>query len=245
LQRARQSSIVTRMRCPLVLLVLVLATRFAAADGDAERLYKDGQAAYDAKRYADAIVAWDKAYALSKLPALVFNLAQAHRLAGNCRPAYDAYKNFVTLDPAAEDRPAAEQFIRELESCALAKPKPVPKPVTGKPRYEDHGRGLRLGGLAIGGGGLVLLATGVYFGNQASSIASEIKKACESSCEWAVLESRDAEGKRAETLQYVFLSMSAATIATGAWLYVRGTRKREVLVEPKAGGAIVKVGGRF
>jgi hypothetical protein len=100
-------------------------------------------------------------------------------------------------------------------------------------------------GLVIGGGGLAMIAGGIFFGNSATSIAREIKTACEAGCEWATLESRDAEGRRAETLQYVFLGAGVAAAATGVWFYVRGARAREVLVEPRAGGAVVRVGGRF
>jgi tetratricopeptide (TPR) repeat protein len=228
-----------------VLFVLALATRVAAAEGDAESLYKEGQAAYDAKRYTDAIVAWDKAYALSKLPALVFNLAQAHRLAGHCREAYDAYKSFVRLDPSAEDRPAAEQFTRELDSCANPKTPKAPKVPTHSVTHEDRGRGRRIAGIVIGGGGLAMLAAGIVFGNRATSIASDIKTACEVSCEWATLESKDADGQRAEKLQYVFLGAGAAAVATGLFFYVRGARARDVVVEPRAGGGVVRVGVRF
>jgi tetratricopeptide (TPR) repeat protein len=230
-----------------VLVMLVLATRVASADSDAERLYQEGQAAYDAKRYTDAIAAWDKAYALSKLPALVFNLAQAHRLAGHCQRAHESYRTFIQLDPTAEDRPAAEQFMRELDSCAHPGPKTNPAVRTGPttPRYEDRGGGKRVAGLVIGGSGVAMIAGGIFFGNRATTIAQEVKDACTSGCEWATLEAKDADGRRAATLQYVFLGAGTAAVATGVWFYIRGARAREVLVEPRAGGAVVRVGGRF
>src|SRR5512140_395048 len=131
--RDRRSSDGPMIRAAIFLVVI--AARAAAADvTDAERLYTEGQAAYDAQRYDDAIAAWDKSYALSHLPGLVFNLAQAHRLAGHCTKAVDAYHRFLQLDPKAEERPQAEQFLHELEPCpAIPKPsKPidVAKPVT-------------------------------------------------------------------------------------------------------------------
>jgi serine/threonine-protein kinase len=239
-----------------VLTALVLATRVASADPTAEQLYKDGQAAYDDKRYDDAVVAWQQSYDLSKLPALMFNLAQAHRLAGHCTKAVEAYKSFLTLDPKSDERPSAEQFLRELEPC----PEPLklpPKPIDHKPtilpsgmgteHVEDRGGGKRMAGLITGGAGIAVFATGLYFGNRASSIANEVEAACEMGCEWSTLESKDASGRSAATLQYVFYGVGAAAIIGGATLYFLGARAREtrVFVAPTAGGATAAISGRF
>jgi len=59
----------------LALVLLLVARTATAQPNDAERLYTDGQKAYDDKRYDDALAAWEKAYELSHLPGLVFNLA--------------------------------------------------------------------------------------------------------------------------------------------------------------------------
>lgn len=241
------------MRC---LVVLVLLAGVAHADSDAEHFYKEGQAAYDDKRYDDAITAWTRSYELSKLPALVFNLAQAHRLANHCDQAVESYKKFLELDPASEERPAAEQFLRELQPCKKPELKPIDytKPKgeqlpsgLGTYRTEDRGGGKRTAGLITGGAGLALFATGLYFGNKATSIANEIREACAMGCEWSELESKDASGRSAATLQYVFYGAGAAGIVAGATLYFLGVRAREtqVRVEPTAGGAVVGLGGRF
>jgi hypothetical protein len=224
----------------LVILAVMLVAPIARADtSEAEQLFQQGQQAYDAKQYDQAIASWDRAYALSKLPALLFNIAQAHRLAGHCAPAVENYRKFVQLDATAEDRPAAEQFIRELGTCGA-----VAKPPGGK-QYEDRGGGKRIAGISLGIGGMFLLIAGAYFGNEASGNAADIRSACNVGCEWADIESKDAAGRRAEKLQYVFLGTGVAAVATGVWFYLRGSRERAVLVEPQAGGASLKVMGRF
>lgn len=229
------------------LLSVTLLARVAHAD-DAEKLYNDGQAAYDAKRYDDAIAAWGKAYEASRLPALIFNLAQAHRLAGHCAKAVEAYKKFLSLDPSSDERPSAEQFMRELEPCPAPAPRTVTPPEQ-KPviRIEDRGAGRRRAGLIVGGAGLAVFATGLYFGNQASSIANEIETACEMGCEWAPLADRDATGRRAQTLQYVFYAIGAAGLVGGTSLYLLGRSAREtrVIVSTPPGGATVGVAGSF
>lgn len=235
------------MRRAALVAALVLLARVAHADGDAEKLYQEGQTAYDEKRYDDAITSWDKAYALSKLPALMFNLAQAHRLAGHCTKAVDAYQRFLTLDPASTEKPDAEQFLRELQPCPDA-PKPKPDrtaPVVVGQHVEDHGGGKRRAGLIVGGAGLAVFATGLYFGSRATSIANEVQDACEMGCEWATLEDKDASGRRAQSLQYVFLGVGAAAIASGAVLYYLGKSDKHVVVEYAKTGAAVGVAGRF
>lgn len=245
------------------LIVVALLGNVAHAESEAERYYKQGQAAYDDKRYDDAIAAWTRSYELSKLPGLVFNLAQAHRLAAHCEQAVAEYRRFLSLDPASDERPTAEQFLRELEPCKQAvEPPPIdhtpPTPPPGGPvetlqsglgayRIEDRGAGKRTTGLIVGGAGLAMFATGLYFGNRASTLANEVEAACAMGCEWSTLEDKDASGRQAATLQYVFLGAGAAAMAGGAVLYFLGARAREtqVMVTTPPGGAMVGVSGRF
>jgi len=230
-------------------LALCLLARVAHADGEAEKLYQEGQAAYDAKQYDQAIAAWDKSYALSKLPALVFNLAQAHRLAGHCPKAVEAYKRFLTLDPQSAERPDAEQFLKELEPTC-----PAPQPIITKTvpdlklQFEDRGKGKRRAGLIVGGTGLAVVVAGMYFGSRASSLASEVEDACAAGCEWTPeLADKESAGKSAQTLQYVLYAVGVAGVAGGAALWFLGDKQRRITVEqPKAGnGAVVGVAGRF
>ncbi|HEV7559138.1 MAG TPA: tetratricopeptide repeat protein, partial [Kofleriaceae bacterium] len=92
----------------LALVLLLVARTAAAQPNDAEHLYTEGQKAYDDKRYDDALAAWEKAYELSHLPGLVFNLAQAYRLHGDCDKAVETYQKFIDLDPKSKQRTAAE-----------------------------------------------------------------------------------------------------------------------------------------
>jgi len=218
---------------------LIALSRVATADdaGDAERLYNEGQAAYDAKRYDAAIAAWDKSYGLSKLPALVFNLAQAHRLAGHCTQAVEHYQRFIALDPQAEDKPAAEQFVRELSPCPTT---PIDKP-TVEYQLVDRGAGKRRAGMIAAGAGVAVFATGLYFGSRASTIANEIEAACAMGCEWSELESKDNAGRRDGFLQYPLYAVGAAGIVGGISLYLLGKSKTRVMIEPHGKGAAVRI----
>ena len=226
----------------LVLAVLVAATGVAAAE-DAEALYQEGQAAYDAKNYDAALSAWKKSYELSKLPALLFNIAQAHRLRGDCADAIARYKEFIAADPRSSERGDAEGFIKDLDPTC---PKPIVTPVK-RPATDtvvpvgNSGRGKRVAGYVVGGAGIAIVVVGAVFGTQARSIADEVKTDCADGCSFDAIKAKDADGRAAERNQYIAYGVGGAAVVTGGILYWLGARDREagVTVTPRAGGASI------
>jgi hypothetical protein len=255
------------MRAIAVLLVM-LACPLAHAESEAERLYNQGQQAYEALRYDDALTAWERSYALSKLPALVFNIAQAQRLRGkpgDCTKATTSYRKFISLAPKSNERPQAEGFIAELAPCVEqeAKPQPVvipppqavtppattlPAPMPPPREGGGGGKGKRFAGYAVGGAGLVLVATGVYFGAKARRLGDEVSDECADGCDWNLVKDKDAEGKSAETTQYVLYGVGLAAIAAGGVLWWMGNKEAKssnVAVTPTRGGAAVSFSGAW
>ena len=251
-------------------LLLLLISSVAMADGDAERLYREGQAAYDAKKYDDAIAAWSQSYELSHLPALVFNLAQAYRLKGDCDDAVTSYKKFIDLDPKSRQRPAAEGFIKDLEPCPVAEPPkqepPKPPPPTQEPprppppkqqlppkppvaTATHHSTGERVTGIGLAVAGAVAVGVGAYFGNQASSDASDVRAACASGCDYDSIKQKDQDGRSDAKLQYVMYGVGAGAVAIGAVLFVIGSREHAdpppVAIVPTRGGGAVSWTIRF
>lgn len=255
------------MRSILVVLAL-LAAPLAHAESEAERLYNQGQQAYEALRYDDALTAWEKSYALSKLPALVFNIAQAQRLRGrpgDCTIATASYKKFIALAPKSAERPQAEGFIAELAPCVEqeAKPAPVVPPPTAAtlppatatqpplpPQREGGGggKGKRVAGYAVGGAGIALALTGVYFGAKARRLGDEVSDECRDGCDWNLVKDKDAEGKSAETTQYILYGVGAAAIVAGGVLWWMGNKEAKssnVAVTPTQGGAAISWSGTW
>jgi len=118
------------------LALIGLGARAEAQPPEAERLYHEGQQAYDDKRYDAALALWQRSYALSKRPGLLFNIAQAFRLRGedgDCARAVGSYKKFLRLDSGTARHTAAEAFIDELAECAKATPAPEDEPTTADP----------------------------------------------------------------------------------------------------------------
>ena len=111
-----------------IAVALVLACSVARAQTPAEmdaakKEYDAGQVAYNLGNYDEALKRYTRAYELSKLPALLFNLAQAHRKLyegsgplDNLRRARELYRSYLRNVPISNERPVAEQLLKEVEA---------------------------------------------------------------------------------------------------------------------------------
>src|SRR6185503_3958304 len=98
---------------------------------------------------------------------LLFNVAQAYRLDGNCTEALRYYKDYLAAEPQTQNRVDVEARIGQMERCVAeqqkqeqqpppppepeAVPLPPPPPVTGKVvDRPGGGGGLRTAGLTLG-----------------------------------------------------------------------------------------------
>ena len=106
----------------------------APAEGDraeAVRAFRQANVHYDLGEYDRAIPLFRRAYEISREPALIFNMAQAYRLAGDCRRALDTYGQFLRLSSDPVLRARAETHSQALQrSCP---PAPAPAIATGPP----------------------------------------------------------------------------------------------------------------
>jgi tetratricopeptide (TPR) repeat protein len=81
---------------------------------DAKRAYEEGSRHYALGDYAESVTFFRRAYEISAVPALLFDIAQAYRLAGSCSKALEGYRHFVRLDPTSWRRPDAEGYMKRL-----------------------------------------------------------------------------------------------------------------------------------
>ncbi len=246
-----------------IAFVLALVASVAHAQTP-EQLYMQGQHAYDEKRYDDAIAAWTKSYDASHLPGLLFNIAQAYRLHGDCAQAVASYKKFLELDPKSPQRATAQSFVAELTPCPVAQPEPSapppppapvvappqpvqPTPMPAQPVDTNPGHGKRLAGVVVAGGSVLVVATGLYFGHKASQLGDEVTAACKMGCIWSSVQSKDAEGKSDEKKQWILLGVGAAGLVAGGVLYYLGSDEsaHHVAIVPHADGATVSWIGRW
>ena len=105
------------MRALLVAAVLISAAGGVCADekAQAREHYFKGTKAFDLGAYDEAITEYSAAYRAKDDPALLYNIAQAHRLAGHPTEALRFYKIFLSKVPTASNRPEVEAKIAELQ----------------------------------------------------------------------------------------------------------------------------------
>jgi tetratricopeptide (TPR) repeat protein len=104
------------------LLLLVIAITAAAASTavadertSAREHYLNGKKAFELGQFEEAISEYAAAYRLKDDPALLYNLGQAHRLAGHAAEALHFYKVYLNRLPNAPNRDEVVTKIAELE----------------------------------------------------------------------------------------------------------------------------------
>ena len=107
-------------------VLFALVPRRAAGQSASERASQYVDAGITAQRRGDydaAIELYKQAYQLIPHPVLIFDMAQAHRLAGHVDQALALYRKYLALDPDGSEAQVARQLIAELggDSAAAAR----------------------------------------------------------------------------------------------------------------------------
>jgi hypothetical protein len=136
------------LRPALALLFVVAAAGAAparAADpepeltGPGRALYDTGMAHFRARAFAEAVRAFEAAYAREPRREVLFALAQATRLAGDCPRAVPLYQRFLTSGPPARQVEAARIALARCQeqkptaaaaSVAASATTPAPPPAS-------------------------------------------------------------------------------------------------------------------
>jgi len=110
----------------LAILVQVTAARAQSiehASSEAQAHVERGLALYEAKDYAQAAAELETAYDLKKDRDVLYALAQAKRLAGDCPTALAHYRKFLDSNPPSRQ---ADLARKNMARCEEAKPAPAP-----------------------------------------------------------------------------------------------------------------------
>jgi tetratricopeptide (TPR) repeat protein len=103
---------------------LVMPAEAVASPVDEARVLNDrATAAFALGRFSEAAEQFEKAFELKPDPALLYNAAQAHRLAGNKERALVLYQSYLRVYGNKDKRVEVDARIRELKE-AIAKPAP-------------------------------------------------------------------------------------------------------------------------
>ncbi|HEX4403517.1 MAG TPA: tetratricopeptide repeat protein [Polyangia bacterium] len=106
---------------PVLAVVLLLAASTVARADDvaaaasAREHYQKATSYYDLGKYAEAIKEFEAAYEIKNDPALLYNLAQSNRLAGNPEQALHFYRTYLRYVPHPANRVEIDDRIKQLE----------------------------------------------------------------------------------------------------------------------------------
>ncbi len=118
-----------------VAFLLLLAPLSARADepvsASAKEHYQKGTAAYALGNYDEAAREYEAAFQKRQLPELLYNAAQAHRLAGNKKRALLLYENYLRLFGAKiVNRDEVSRLIAQLKTALAADESAATSPPT-------------------------------------------------------------------------------------------------------------------
>jgi len=206
---------------------------------EAQRLYQAGLESFRAREYEAALSRFSEAYRLSQAPLLLYNMAQAQRLRGECSAALSLYREFSATSPSGKARELAELHQWELSHCevlhstpsaqaALPAPseRPAAKPASSK---AAHSRQIftqppaerqpakkrdRTAALVSFGSALALFGVSGYFAWRADRAADEVSNVFATRGTWSqALAERERQGIR--DAQLGVASLIGGLVATG------------------------------
>lgn len=241
-------------------------------DEKAREAYYVGDNHYAAGRYEEALEYFEKAYALSKRPQLLYNIANAYERMGDYQAAADYLRRYLR-SPEADDVSSVRERIRRLEMNAEAKRKELqaagePEPKSNKPpaddqptprvdvvaTTEDSSRASRKPAYLFLAGSGAALITATIFGLAAESAASDAEEVCTGGglCPESAEDALNRE-KRFALVADISLVAGLASAGVGVYLLIKDSQqpgdkeRRAVTVEPTLyrGGGGIGLSGRF
>jgi tetratricopeptide (TPR) repeat protein len=113
------------------ILALLWALPAGAADLEkAKEHFKAGLSAFTLGDFAKAASEYEAAYAIEPDPALLYNAAQAHRLAGNKQRALFLYQNYLRYFPKVPNRAEVQKHVDNLQAAIASEKQATTTPPT-------------------------------------------------------------------------------------------------------------------
>jgi tetratricopeptide (TPR) repeat protein len=104
-----------------LIAALLLITATARAQEDAKTLFERGTALFALHKFGDAAVVFEHAFELKPDPAILYNAAQAHRLASHSARALELYESLLKLyGSKLSNREEIVDHIKQLRAAVDA-----------------------------------------------------------------------------------------------------------------------------
>ncbi len=201
----------------------------ASPEEDEARMhFRLGAAYHESGRFAEAAREFELAYELSHRPALLHNMFVAYRDAGNLPGAVRALREYLRLNPDAEDHAQLTARLANMERLAAQQGEDTPAEEpeereaqapqsTGSsaaPAPEAAGGGTWTPGWIIGGVGVATALAGVVTGGLALGEQSALDAMCDGShlCEPGFEATRDSAGLLAGLTDVLLVTGGVVTV---------------------------------
>ena len=224
-----------------VVALACIALAAAAADADPATVdhYEAGKQLFAAKRYAEALDEFRRALALAPRPEVLYAIAQAQRMVGDCPGAVQTYRAFLAGQPG---EPLDEYARANIQRCEADRRSARGDGDPGPAWYRD---GM---GDALVGGGLVAGVVGAVIWRSGRSTAGAVANAPD----YQTFVQRRSAASSALTQQQIGVAamlVGGTALIAGVVHYVRhahpAPREPALSVAPTAGGAMLAGHGTF
>lgn len=225
-----------------------LAQPGPSEDSPARVHHDAGARFYELGEYERAIEEWTRAYELSQLPLILYNLYSVHERAGNLAEAADYLERFLASGAEVESRSSLEsrlvslreRIAREREAEAEPAAEAATDDRAPPPPADDGPSGLMVGGVVALGVAAAAAITVAIFGGLAAGEYGRLEDVCGGGC----ADAATGDLVTYNTVADVSLGVALVTAATGlVLLVVDATSGSETTVSVGPGG--VRLRGAF
>ena len=222
--------------------VIFVSALIVSRDGQAEdnsAKVREARTACLAGDYTQGVRLLSELFVSSKDPGFIYNQARCFEQNSRYQEAIGRFHEYLRAGKklSAEEKADAEKHIADCkELLASEKPQAVPPPLASQPETEKAtaaekplttvhqtnpvagSPGLRTSGIATTSAGGAVLVAGIVFNLKSNSLAQDLKKTD------GYTSGKESDRKTYATLAWLSYGVGAACVATGAILYLLGSR---------------------
>ena len=222
-----------------VLFALLISPRTAGAQDDAQQLYEEALAAYEAEDWETAAEKFEAAYAIAPRPILVYNIAVAHGRNGDHSTAlkYAELAALQGLESPQAEKNAARMLAWSATERALGFEPVVAEEVT-PPQSVTAKRGWKIAGVGLLGLGAAAAAVTVVMELQLQDPVSDYESTTDAATANAILFDEIRPRQRVARI-FSAVAIGAGVLGVAALIYgfvPKRDAQSALLVQPSGVG---------
>jgi hypothetical protein len=245
----------------LVAALPALAAASQTVDPSVEARAAEAKTACGAGEVQKGVRLLAELYTANGEPTWIFNQGRCYQQNGQPAQALARFKEYLRKgrNEPSQDIQTAQQHVTELEAELARQPRDnaseahdpaVGISSSGTSVEQKRTRGLtrlQVAGIAVGGAGVLSIATGAFLSYKVQSTENEVNRLIrgQTVVEAGSLKDRDRSGARFELMQWISYTVGVAAVAAGATTFLLGTPRGDgrsgvaLSVSPALGPGVV------